>query len=66
MFKVSWSMSVAVVHHYRYLSVLPPYRYQDTDQLLGSLEEQVIAPALSKAKEISERRRTFEKELAKR
>lgn len=49
-----------------FLSVLPPYPYQDTAQLLESLEEQVIDPALDKAEEISERRRAFEKELAKR
>ncbi len=48
-----------------YLSVLPPYRYRDTDQLLESLEEQVINPALSKEEEISERRRAFEMELTK-
>jgi hypothetical protein len=48
-----------------YLSVSPPYRYQNTDKLLESLEEEVIAPALRKAKEISERRMAFEKELAK-
>lgn len=48
-----------------FLSVLPPYPYQDTAQLLESLEEQVIDPALDKAEEISERRRAFEKELAK-
>ena len=48
-----------------YLSVLPPYRYQNTDQLLESLEERVINPALAKAEEISERRRAFEQELAK-
>jgi hypothetical protein len=48
-----------------YLSVSPQYRYQNTDKLLESLEEEVIAPALRKAKEISERRMAFEKELAK-
>jgi hypothetical protein len=49
-----------------YLSVLPPYRYRDTDHLLESLEEQVISPALKKAEEIEERRKAFEQELAKR
>jgi uncharacterized protein YjbI with pentapeptide repeats len=48
-----------------YLSVLTPYRYEDTNQLLESLEEHVINPALSKAEEISQRRRAFEKELTK-
>jgi uncharacterized protein YjbI with pentapeptide repeats len=48
-----------------YLSVLPPYRYQSTEQLMNSLEEHVINPALHKADEISERRAAFEKELAK-
>jgi len=49
-----------------YLSVLPPYRYRDTEQLLMSLEDEVIAPALNKAIEIEERRRDFEQELARR
>jgi uncharacterized protein YjbI with pentapeptide repeats len=47
-----------------YLSViLPPYRYQDIDHLLNSLEEEVIKPALNKAEEISERRKAIEQEL---
>ena len=46
-----------------YLSVLPPYRYRDTDHLLESLETQVIDPALKKAEEILERRRAFDQEL---
>jgi hypothetical protein len=46
-----------------YLSVLPPWRYQDSHHLLASLENQVIGPALSKAEEIEERRRAFEQEL---
>jgi hypothetical protein len=49
-----------------YLSVLPPYRYQDTDHLLESLENEVIGPALTKAEEIADRRRAFEVELGKR
>ena len=49
-----------------YLSVLPPWRYQDSDHLLASLENQVIGPALSKAEEIEERRRAFEQELVQR
>jgi uncharacterized protein YjbI with pentapeptide repeats len=46
-----------------YLSVLPPWRYQDSDHLLASLETEVIGPALSKAQEIAERRIAFEREL---
>jgi uncharacterized protein YjbI with pentapeptide repeats len=49
-----------------YLSVLPPYRYPNTDDLLKSLNEKVIAPALGKAEEIAERRKAFEQELAKK
>lgn len=47
-----------------YLSVLPPYRYADTQELLGSLGEKVIGPALRKADEIAERRRAFEAQVA--
>ena len=43
-----------------YLSVLPPYRYANTEQLLALLGEKVIEPAIRKADEISERRREFE------
>jgi len=49
-----------------YLSVLPPYRYDNSDHLLESLTEKVINPALTKAEEIAERRKTFEAELGKR
>ncbi|MET0647109.1 MAG: pentapeptide repeat-containing protein [Pyrinomonadaceae bacterium] len=45
--------------------VLPPYRYQSTEDLLASLQERVINPALAKAKEIEERRRAFEEEMGK-
>ncbi|MCP4289109.1 MAG: pentapeptide repeat-containing protein [Gammaproteobacteria bacterium] len=48
-----------------YQSVLPPFRYQDTGHLLSSLEMDVIGSALDKAKEIAERRKAFEQELAK-
>ena len=48
-----------------YLSVLPPFRYANNDDLLMSLEEKVIAPALNKAEEITERRKAFEQELAR-
>ncbi|EKU97475.1 putative low-complexity protein [Leptolyngbya sp. PCC 7375] len=43
-----------------FLSVLPPHRYQCVEQLLVSLEENVIAPALKQAQTIAERRREFE------
>jgi hypothetical protein len=36
-----------------YLSVFPPYRYYDTDYLLKSLEEDVIAPVLNKSEELA-------------
>jgi hypothetical protein len=35
-------------------SVLPTYRYKDCDDLLGSLEEKIIAPAQAKAQELRE------------
>jgi uncharacterized protein YjbI with pentapeptide repeats len=41
--------------------VLTPYRYHNTADLLSSLEEKVIGPAVRKAKEIEERRKTLEK-----
>lgn len=50
-------------HIARFPWVLTPYRYQSTDDLLASLEERVINPALAKAKEIVERRKAFEAEL---
>jgi uncharacterized protein YjbI with pentapeptide repeats len=43
-----------------YLSVLPPFRYQDTKHLEDSLKEHVIAPVRKKAQEIAERRRAFQ------
>lgn len=45
--------------------VLTPYRYKSTDDLLASLEERVINPAVAKAKEIEERRKAFEAEFGK-
>lgn len=42
-----------------YLSVLPPFRYEDTKHLQDSLKEHVIAPVTRKAQEIAERRRAF-------
>ncbi|WP_404791058.1 pentapeptide repeat-containing protein [Altericista sp. CCNU0014] len=46
-----------------YSSVLPPYRYRCIKELLVSLDEKVIAPALKRAQEIAERRRAFEANL---
>lgn len=46
-----------------YLSVLPPYRYQNTDHLLDTLVDKVVDPAMHKAQEIHERRKAFEQEL---
>jgi hypothetical protein len=46
-----------------YLSVLPPYRYASTEQLLATLGDKVIGPAIKKADEIAERRREFEKQV---
>ena len=43
--------------------MLTPYRYKSPDDLLASLEERVINPALAKAKEIEARRKAFEAEL---
>jgi hypothetical protein len=40
--------------------VLAPYRYDNQESLLASLEEKVIAPAISKANEIVERRKVLE------
>jgi hypothetical protein len=44
-----------------YHSVLTPYRYNSLEDLISSLEEKVIDPALVKAKEIEERRRELGK-----
>jgi uncharacterized protein YjbI with pentapeptide repeats len=46
-----------------YLSFLPLYRYQSIEQLLLTLEEKIIMPAINKATEIDERRRSFEKQF---
>jgi hypothetical protein len=44
--------------------VLVPYRYDNLENLLASLEEKVIAPAETKAQEIEERRKALEKRMA--
>jgi hypothetical protein len=49
-----------------YLSVLPPYRCANTEELLLSLGEKVIGLALRKADEIAEWRRVFETQVVKR
>jgi hypothetical protein len=43
-----------------YFSVLPLYRYENTEQLLRSVSEKVIGPSIQKADEIAERRRLFD------
>ena len=45
--------------------VLPPYKYDDTDHLIISLEENVILPAASKAREIETKRKKFEEQMKK-
>lgn len=50
-----------IAEHYRYPQVLPIYRYENTEQLLESLMDSVIAPAEKKANEIETRRREFER-----
>ncbi|HKU74810.1 MAG TPA: pentapeptide repeat-containing protein [Pyrinomonadaceae bacterium] len=44
-----------------YLSVLSPFRYNNTDHLLESFNEGIIGPVTRKAAEIAERRQAFEK-----
>jgi hypothetical protein len=44
--------------------VLVPYRYQNLEALLISLEDHVIGPAINKAQEVEERRRVIEIEMA--
>ena len=45
--------------------VLMPYRYESLAELLDSLEEEVIVPAISKAREVEERRKAIEDEMTK-
>jgi uncharacterized protein YjbI with pentapeptide repeats len=45
--------------------VLSPYRYDNLEGLLASLEEKIIAPAEAKATEIEERRRAIEEQMNK-
>jgi hypothetical protein len=49
-----------------YLSVLPPYRYENVEHLLTSLDDQVITPAINRAKEIEARRKAFEETLIRK
>lgn len=46
--------------------VLLPYRYNGLEELLASLAEKVVKPALDKSMEIEERRRFIEDELSKK
>ena len=46
-----------------FFSVLKPFRYAGREDLLRSLPDKVIAPALAKAGEIAERRRMIEEDL---
>ena len=43
--------------------VLAPYRYQSSKELLTSLKDRVVGPAVSKAEEIAQRRKQFTQEL---
>jgi uncharacterized protein YjbI with pentapeptide repeats len=45
--------------------VLVPYRYNSLEELLVSLEDEVIAPAINKAREIEARRRAIEQEMTR-
>jgi uncharacterized protein YjbI with pentapeptide repeats len=45
--------------------VLPPYKYDNTNHLINSLEEKVILPAASKAREIEAKRKKFEEQMKK-
>jgi uncharacterized protein YjbI with pentapeptide repeats len=45
--------------------VLLPYRYAGPDELIAKLAENIVAPAIAKAKEIQARRRQIESELHK-
>jgi hypothetical protein len=47
-----------------YAWVLTPHRYGNLEELLASLEEKVIIPALTKAEEIEKRRAAIEKRMA--
>jgi hypothetical protein len=45
--------------------VLMPYRYKSLEELLDSLDDEVITPAINKAGEVEERRKAIEKEMTK-
>lgn len=49
-----------------YQSVLIPHRFDDLDDLLATLHEKVIKPAIDKAEEIQKRRKGIEQQLAER
>lgn len=46
--------------------VLAPYRYENLEKLLMSLEKKVIVPAEKRVKEIARRRKAFEKAITNR
>jgi len=45
--------------------VLEPYRYKSLDELLGSLEDKVLDPAIDSAREIEKKRKAIEQGMAK-
>lgn len=45
--------------------VLMPYRYESLEELMVSLDDEVIAPAINKAREVQERRKAIEREMTK-
>ena len=45
--------------------VLKPYQYNLLDDLLASLKEKVVSPAIAKAKELEERRKAIDQEMRK-
>ena len=51
--------------YWKYSWLLEVHRYEGLQDLLASLEEQVIAPAEAKVSELQEKRRLIEKELTK-
>jgi Pentapeptide repeats (8 copies) len=48
-----------------YPTVLTPHRYDRIEELVASLDEKVIAPAVNRAKEIEEKRKALEREIIK-
>ena len=48
-----------------YPTVLTPHRYDRIEELLASLDEKVIVPAVNRAKDIEEKRKAFEIAIVK-